>query len=464
MKLLDTLSNPRQASILLIALLFFSVAASAGVVILGRPVLINAVYLGSTVSIAVILYACQPKLYFGWTWLLWFFSPFIRRVFDYLIGEYNPAPLPLLAPSLASCLCLLAMLQHADRLVRSPFNGLLLLFLGSTYGFLIALPSVPFIAATQGYLSYIAPLALCFNVILFWKIYPQHRDVFQTVLGASVVILGTYGVYQYFYLPPWDEMWMIGAGMDSIGFPRPQEFRVFSTLNSPGPFGMVMAASLLYLFSRSSIATTLLSIPGYFGWLLAMVRASWVGWVVGIAAALLNTRGRERARLVYVLFATAVLGIPVFLATDAIETTVVARMETLQNVEDDGSFQGRLGQYQSAASAVMKSPFGGGTGSSSVDSGVVTVFLQLGVFGGLVYYFGFFLVLRAALRARSQHTDTFARYALSVGLMMTFLMLAGGQNAGLNGCFLWVSLGLSIAGSLYANDRSERILVSPSPA
>jgi len=244
---------------------------------------------------------------------------------------------------------------------------------------------------------------------------------------------------------------MIGSEMLSIGFPRPQELRVFSTLNSSGPYAMIMAATLIYAFAQRGIIARFVAVPAYIGWLLALVRASWIGWVMGLVFCIFNTMGSERTRLTQILIATVILALPVIITNDTIKNSVTSRAETLQDVRDDGSFQGRLGQYIHAYRLILNSPLGRGTGAHGSDSGIITVFLQLGIVGGLIYFAGFFVVAWHALSARSQHADTFARYALSVGMMMCFLMLAGGQHSGLNGVMLWSSLGLAIAGSLHGD-------------
>ena len=454
MSITQLLSDSRRVIAVAAAVLGFGFSAAAVALLMREPFLLNLIYLGTAVSIAILLYISDLKLYFGFIWILWFLSPFVRRIIDYVVGEFNPAPFPLLAPSLASTLCLVSVLQHTRLLASAPYSGLVLLFIGSLLGFFAGLANdLGFVTVVNGFLDYIAPLCMCFHVIAFWNWYPRHREIVLSVFIVGAGAMGIYGIYQYFVLPEWDRLWMIGSEMTSIGFPYPGKLRVFSTLNSPGPFAMIMAATLIYAFARRSVVARLLSVPAYIGWLLALVRASWVGWMVGLVFCIINTLDNERSRLIRILITTLILALPIVLTTDAINNRVASRAESLQNVQDDGSFEGRMGQYRSAFRFVSESPLGRGTGAHASDSGIITVFLQLGVVGGLVYFAGFLLVVWHALRARSPHADTFARYALSVGMMMCFLMLAGGQHSGLNGMMLWSSLGLAIAGSSYGETK-----------
>jgi len=452
MGFIELISDSRRTFLFALATLGFGVSAAAVTLLLDFPYLLNLVYLGTTVLVAVLLYISNLKLYFGYTWVLWFFSPFVRRLIDYTVGEFNPAPFPLLAPSLASVLCIVSALQHTKKLGRPPYSGLVLLFIGSLFGFFAGLSeNLGFVTVVNGFLDYIAPICLCFHIIAFWRLYPRHREASLAVFIYGAGAMGLYGIYQYFMLPKWDKLWMIGSEMLSIGFPRPQELRVFSTLNSSGPYAMIMAATLIYAFAQRGIIARFVAVPAYIGWLLALVRASWIGWVMGLVFCIFNTMGSERTRLTQILIATVILALPVIITNDTIKNSVTSRAETLQDVRDDGSFQGRLGQYIHAYRLILNSPLGRGTGAHGSDSGIITVFLQLGIVGGLIYFAGFFVVAWHALSARSQHADTFARYALSVGMMMCFLMLAGGQHSGLNGVMLWSSLGLAIAGSLHGD-------------
>ncbi len=68
--------------------------------------------------------------------------------------------------------------------------------------------------------------------------------------------MALYGIAQFVLLPEWDAQWMrnvIELGLDSIGQPEPFAVRVFSTMNSPGSFGiMLMAAIIVALKTQRS--------------------------------------------------------------------------------------------------------------------------------------------------------------------------------------------------------------------
>src|SRR4030081_1469123 len=71
------------------------------------------------------------------------------------------------------------------------------------------------------------------------------------VLFGLTTILSVYGIIQYVFLPPWDAFWLQNVsaqGSLSFGKPFPFQVRVFSMLNSPGPFGSFMACILHMVF------------------------------------------------------------------------------------------------------------------------------------------------------------------------------------------------------------------------
>jgi hypothetical protein len=445
LRFINTISQDSGRSLAFtIALTAFAGSTALLLVFVQKPYLLNLLFPASALAIGVWLFATRLPLFFGFMWLLWFFSPFIRRVIDYAAGGYNPSPLPLLAPLLVVVLCAFTLAYHGGLLTRSPYRGVGLAVLGVILGLVVGLPKLSPITLVQALLEWIGPLLLCFHLLVYQHLYKQHRRVMLAVIAVAAALMGGYGIYQYFVLPPWDRMWMVGADMASIGFPYPQEVRVFSTLNSPGPFGMVMAALLLMLFADSRIWTLAASVPGYIGWMLAVVRASWVGWGVGVVFAIFTTHGAMRRRLLFTLVFTALLAVPVILQTSAINETVSGRMETLANVEEDGSFQGRASQYSHLVTMVAKNPLGRGIGTIYFDSGWVTIFYQLGLLGGLLYCAGLALMIRDAWSTWRSPTDTFSKFTLAAGSMLVFLMLAGSQQVGPVGCLMWSFLALTI--------------------
>ena len=120
-----------------------------------------------------------------------------------------------------------------------------------------------------------------------------------TVTGRSM--FGGYGIYQFFFLAPWDAFWMRVVQMDSIGRPAPFEVRIFGTLNSPGPYADMLAASLLVALGASGRLPWLAGMPAVVALLLSLVRAAWVGYAAGLFLLLARMDMSKRAKLIAVL-------------------------------------------------------------------------------------------------------------------------------------------------------------------
>ena len=62
--------------------------------------------------------------------------------------------------------------------------------------------------------------------------YAAIRRILTRTFVTGGLVMGLYGLIQFFYLPEWDVYWLENAGMDSQGLPFPGLIRVFSTMNS----------------------------------------------------------------------------------------------------------------------------------------------------------------------------------------------------------------------------------------
>ncbi|MEM1128697.1 MAG: hypothetical protein AAGI71_18785, partial [Bacteroidota bacterium] len=180
-------------------------------------------------------------------------------------------------------------------------------------------------------------------------------------------------------------------------------------------------------------------------------RASWVGWVFGMGLLLYGLRGTQRVRLAALAGAVMLICTP-FFGYLAITERFVNRATTLVDVQQDGSFQGRAGQYSDIATVLINNPIGNGLGSIYYDSGIVTAFHQLG-FLGLVYLAALGLMLWRAWRSAQDQDDTFVTFAWAVGTTMGFLLLAGSQQIGVAGCAMWGFVSLAIAGRMYNDEE-----------
>jgi hypothetical protein len=420
------------------------------------PSLVNYAYPASVSAIGLWLYSTRPALYLGYTWWIWFTTPFMRRLVDYEVGYFNPVSPVMLAPYMVTGIAILTVIQSAGRLAQRSHRPFFLIILGIVYAYLIGLAKVGPLSATLDLLSWLLPVVLALHIHLRPNLVSQHKRVVLSTFTWAVLAMGLYGLVQYAFAPAWDMKWLVWSGMtSSMGDPFAGEFRVFSTLNSTGPFAFVMTAGLLLLFAGRGTLPWLAAAPGYFGFLLSLVRAAWGGWFIGVAYLAWRLKGKMKMRLVMLLAITAVLSVPLFMF--APNTNRAAnRAETLTNLEEDVSFRARVGIHLRATAAFLRTPVGNGLGNYgtaakmskgevvSFDSGVFAVLLTLGWIGSLVYVGGLIWLLIRIFRSERHVEDLLVTTLTGIVFAFMGMMIFLNQLNGVTGVVLWPLLSLAL--------------------
>ena len=424
-------------------------------------------YPGAMLAIGLWLYATQPPLYIGFTWWVWFVTPFVRRYIDYQTGGFDPINPAVLAPFVVTGLTVFTLFRFVGHFRERRYFPFLLCILGIVYGYFVGVAKVGVVPATYSLLGWIAPILFGFHCFLFWKLYPTFRGVVRTTFTWGVLLLGTYTIYQYLMAPPWDMQWLEQSGMtSSMGQPEATQFRVFGTLNATGPFASFMMAGLLVLFDGRGLVPRLAALPGYGSFLLALVRSTWGGWVVGLAVILARTGGYSRARVLAILAAGVVLCIPRFVFAPNTER-VSNRAESLTDLDDDHSMQARMRLYEQGTLNAILNPLGIGIGSLGTaarlnagddeltsgalvfDSGVLAIPLTLGWPGTTLYLGGLIWMLLMALRITPSNADQFAVIGVAIVIAFMAMMVFSNQLKGVSGMMVWSFLGLALASKHY---------------
>ncbi len=194
----------------------------------------------------------RPVGYLSYAWWVWFLTPAVRRLLDNETG-FTETSLVTVAPYLVSCLAALPVLFNLHRFPRPYRLPFAFIFLGLIYGYGIGVLVSGVFGATFDLLNWISPIILGAYLLVTPHLFEKQRRAVQTTFVWGLLVMGLYGLYQFFVMPAWDAYWMSNAGMGSIGTPFPFEVRVFSTLNSPGPFATVIMAGLLLLLRTPGI-------------------------------------------------------------------------------------------------------------------------------------------------------------------------------------------------------------------
>ena len=439
----------RYLDALTYASLAATVAVGAAAFIGPVAALVQFLYPVSALATAALLLWRKPALYIGFMWWVWFLTPAVRRLVDLHVGYTEASPV-MLAPFLvtgAALAAVLPRLANLPRAYRLPFaftaGGLLYAY---TVGLLYNGP----VAATFDLLTWGVPVVGGAYVLTRQNSAAAIRTATQRAFTWGLLVMGVYSLVQYFYLPPWDGFWMDNAGLGSIGVSEPQEVRVFSTLNSPGPFATVVMAGLLLAFSGKGVVNALGAAAGFVGFALSAVRSAWGGWVVGLLVVMASLPLRQRARFLSTLLLLGVIAVPLFTVGPVAEL-LSHRLSSVTNLQADTSYNDRLALYTDFSSFTSGNLMGQGLGGTGIaaglrnssaalqdlDSGIIAVIYTFGLLGTLYYAGGAFFLFGTALRTglRSRRPAD----AVYIGIMVgTVSQLAFGNVwGGAPGMVLW---------------------------
>lgn len=415
--------------------------------------LLRLTYPAAAFAVGLFLYQRYPILYIGFTWWVAFLTPFVRRVVDYQSGWVDPSPM-LLAPFLVMMVTVITFLQHLPKSYRQGGLPFILSASGVFYGLLIGLIKYPVFSVVVPLLNWSAPLLFGFHLFVNWRHYPAYRQNLQRTFVWGVLVTGGYGILQYLIAPEWDRAWLTNTELLAFGTPEPLGIRVFSTMNSPGPFATVMMAGLLLLFSSHSPLRFVASGTGYLAFLLSLVRSAWLGWVISVLAFIPALKPRLQMRLIITILVMSICVLPLA-NLEPFSTAIADRLQTFSDTKDDVSYNQRLEGYADilgqALSEIPGNGFGFVLASDSLganDSGVLTILFNLGWFGALPYLGGIFILFFSLFQI-VERTDSFviAARAIAVGIFAQIGL--GNPTIALSGMVFWTFAGIALAAQRY---------------
>lgn len=439
------------------------VALVAGGVVAGMGSVLTIVYPAAALLVGTLLYRRNPPLYLGFTWWIWLLTPEVRRLIDYRSGWDATNPV-MLAPFVVAVPIFFTLLRHSPKLQLPFYLPMGLVFFGLLYGYGVGVLRAGPAAATYDLLNWLVPAVFVFYFAVHWRRYPQYRRTLRLVFAWGVLLLGLYGLWQFASPPPWDRYWMESAPIDSIGYPEPFQVRVYSTLNSPGPFAVVMMTGLLLLLGWGSRLRWPTVGAGMASFLLSLVRSAWGGWIVGVLFVVTRSQ-RLRGRLLVTLLAVMTLALPL-LSVGPLADSIGTRLGTLTDLGQDTSLRARLQFYADFAPQAFLTPLGdglGGTGLSTklggsgeelgelgnFDSGVMNIPFVLGWPGTLLYGGGLTWLVFRALGGGPAQRDPFVVTSGGIVVAVLAQLVFANFLLGVTGLVFWSFLGLSLAARLY---------------
>lgn len=472
-------TSPRQASD---SLVWVTAAASLLLVLVlfltGQGTLLRLAIPAGATLVGVALYFRRPIGYLHFTLWTWFLTALVRRLVDWRVG-FEDHNLVLLTPMLVTAIAGLTLILRERRLAGSlrlaPF---FLCIAGILYGFAVGLirwrlhdsdgasPG----EIVYGLFEWLGPVLFGLHLYLRWPLYAEHKRAVQKSFLWGVLLLGAYGVYQFVAPPIWDTLWLEhvlsdipSPGAESFGRPDAFQIRVWSTMNSPGVFAVILMASLLLLFSVRSRIKPLAAAAGYSAFLLTLVRATWIGWLVGLVFLARTSKGREIPRLLLSLVLLPVLVAPLLL-NPKIAAVVSDRLQTFHSTGKDESILDRTDEYRVLLGVLARDPYGEGLSNAEtfhgyiMDSGIIHVLYHCGWIGAALYLAGVVLCTGSMSSGRNS-TDPSAAVYQAVLAAMAFELLSGNTFVGPFGTIVWTCIALSL--SLREVERASSLLPEP---
>lgn len=404
--------------------------------------------------VGAFLYWCYPVLYIGFSWWIFFLTPWIRRLADYQSGWRDPSPI-LLAPFLVGFLTVFTFLKHLPKANREGNLAFVLSVAAVLYSLFVGLINNPFTSVVPALLSWLTPILFGFHLLANWRSYPQHRQILQRTFQWGVVLMGAYGIIQFLSPPLWDQYWMNNAPIDSIGVPEPFRVRVFSTLNAPGPFANTLLAGLLLVFTHEGV----LRIPaiglGYLSFLLSLVRSAWFGWIIAIFSFVFSLKSHLQIKLFMALL-TMLIGVVVLSTLEPFSEVIQERVLTFLSPQNDVSYNDRLEGYSEAIILAISQLTGQGLGYvidnfsiGARDSAILDMLFTLGWLGTIPYLGGVVLIFTGLFRISEIRLDAFASASRAIGFGLLAQFGFGSVMIGIMGMVLWGFTSMALAADRY---------------
>lgn len=432
--------------------LAFVVCANAACLV-GAAGLVTEAFVGGAVLVAVLLARLRPLAALEFALWLWVLGPQVRRMVDLSVGFAEPS-LVLLAAPLASLAATpsIGRLRHSQ--LRRAVRPLLVVGAATASGYVVGIVTVGLQPATATMLVWLVPVIFGLQVVALGDDLHELRQMVSRFLIWSTLVVGVYGIVQFYAVPAWDAYWMRNVEMNSIGLPEPFAVRVFSTLNSPAPLGAFLAAALLYLMGVQHRLRVPALVVGHATLALSLVRSAWIGWLVGTLVVIVAGRPRARATALAVT-AIAVLGL--LQVSGPLQRVIADRIVETRAGQQDDSFVARVALHEELAPVVATRVVGHGLGAvgslsrigdehaelAVIDSGLLDLGFALGIPAGLTVLatltFGGLELARRGLREGRVSAGTVA-----AGLSILVQLVFGSVLIGVSGTTFFVLWALAL--------------------
>jgi putative inorganic carbon (HCO3(-)) transporter len=358
---------------------------------------------GIIVAVAAALAAQRSTYLVDYALIIYVFNRGLRRVLDYYAGSFNPLSPVSLTPLVVTGLMLIPLLANFGTLSKPLKTIFTCLFVAIGYAFVIGFVRIQF-AAVYSLAEVLAPVA-AFGYIVCLGPSQNAKDRWLRTSAWCAILASAYGWYQYFTVPAWDAFWVRAVGMEGyLGIMEPMKIVVFSTMAERGVLGGFLGFAVVPMILASKWRPL-----------------SWVGVILVLSVILL---AETRTGLILATFSTLIyvmvnrgtgfwqLALGLIVVGGAAyfgmgllpgSERTQERFSTLGNMQEDGSFQGRVEIYQDSVGAILTNPIGSGLGATGLsgrinvggtetqsvigDAGYAELVIQYGWIGAVLIIF-----------------------------------------------------------------------------
>ena len=435
--------------------LLVMVAIPALCILGGQAGLLRLIFPLLSVAVGGFLLWRSKPLYVGLVLWLWFLTPFLGRMADYQ-GGWTPADPVELAPYLVAGLSCIPLLLNLRRLASREALPYICALAAILYGTIFGLTYLPLFNVLRALVNWFVPVVFGLFVYEHRQYYAEFRKVIELSFLYGVLLLGAYGIYQFFYLPDWDRMWMLNVQLNSFGEVDPMKTRAFSTMNAPAIFAATMACGLLILFNLKGKLRLQAAASGFVGLILTLSRASWLSLAAGSIYLMFRLGMRARLRMVLAAAASAAVLIG-FAQIPGVDELVAARVATFTQPGRDVSFASRVEGREQALRELAQEPWGEGVGSTDTlhntegddsiigphDSTLLEFLYSLGWIGTLMYALGLGSLAVQLVRKGGSDPLVLSAHAILIGFLAQALL--NSIFLGVLGFMVWTFASMSLA-------------------
>jgi hypothetical protein len=406
-------------------------------------------------AVAAWLSNTRRSVYAAFVWWIWLFTPLVRRLVDYQTTYHSVSPV-MVSPILVTGFALVAVLRRPQVLLRRRMLPFLALVLVIGYATIVGAATNAPLAALYDMANWILPLAFAVFLLMYPAEHPEIREAMVFAVIAGLAAISGYGLYQFYALPPWDAYWINASQFTTAGLAYAEQVRLFGTLNSPGPYAIVLMASLVFVAVAKGPLRVAAGGLGFPAFGLALVRSAWGGLALAALFIVWRVGGKTRLRMFGAMLVLSFVAVPLLVA-GPVADALAARVATLNNLGQDESFQAREALYESFAVTAASQPIGvgfGGIGNAAklingqpvdLDSGILQVPYQFGWAGTVVFVWAIGALLLQAVRVTRRSSDRVGIAGAGVFVAMLSQNIFGSTFSGVTGITLWLGLALALA-------------------